>query len=81
MADFPPEFSVRALRRPHRARLLLRRRHYFGRTLTAVEAAQAVTTSTPCSCWMCGNPRRHFGQPTLHEIRATLRDRSDHSDE
>ena len=21
----------------------------------------------PCSCWMCGNPRRHFGKKTLQE--------------
>jgi hypothetical protein len=20
-----------------------------------------------CSCWMCGNPRRYFGEPTLSE--------------
>ena len=23
----------------------------------------------PCSCYMCGNPRRHFGKRTLQEIR------------
>jgi hypothetical protein len=23
-----------------------------------------------CSCTMCGNPRRHFGEPTLQERRA-----------
>jgi hypothetical protein len=71
MADFPPEFSLRALRRHHRARLMARRRHHFGRWLTAAEAARAVTTATPCSCWMCGNPRRYFGQPTLQEIRCS----------
>jgi hypothetical protein len=72
MADFPPEYSVRAVRRHHRARLLVRRRHHFGCILTIKEAAQAVTTPTPCSCWMCGNPRRHLGQLTLQEIRASL---------
>ena len=24
----------------------------------------------PCSCWMCGNPRRHLGARTLQESRA-----------
>jgi hypothetical protein len=72
MPDFLPELPLRALRRHHRARLLVRRRHHFGRVLTPAAAAQAVTTSTPCSCWMCGNPRRHLGELTLQEIRASL---------
>jgi hypothetical protein len=25
-------------------------------------------TRTPCSCYMCGNPRRWFGDPTRQEI-------------
>ena len=24
----------------------------------------------PCSCWMCGNPRRWFGQVTRSELQA-----------
>jgi len=24
---------------------------------------------TPCSCWMCGNPRRCFGAQTIQERR------------
>lgn len=27
-------------------------------------------TPVPCSCPSCGNPRRHFGQRTLQELRA-----------
>ncbi|WP_165251299.1 hypothetical protein [Paludisphaera soli] len=23
----------------------------------------------PCSCWMCGNPRRHLGERTRQERR------------
>ena len=26
-------------------------------------------TGKPCSCSMCGNPRRHLGGKTLHERR------------
>jgi len=25
--------------------------------------------SYPCSCHRCGNPRRHFGKPTMQERR------------
>jgi hypothetical protein len=27
-------------------------------------------TKRPCSCWMCGNPRKYFGEPTVQERRA-----------
>ncbi|MFI5331056.1 MAG: hypothetical protein ACHQ2F_08480 [Desulfobaccales bacterium] len=26
----------------------------------------------PCSCWMCGNPRKYFGERTRHELKAAL---------
>lgn len=29
-----------------------------------------TTHGSKCSCWMCGNPRRHFGSKTLGEKRA-----------
>lgn len=33
-----------------------------------------ATTPTPCSCWMCGNPRKYYGNgkyaKTLQERRA-----------
>jgi len=28
--------------------------------------------NTVCSCWMCGNPRKYFGQLTRQEILASL---------
>ncbi len=31
---------------------------------------------TPCSCWMCGNPRRYFGERSLQERRANQEDES-----
>jgi hypothetical protein len=27
------------------------------------------THGKPCSCWMCGNPRKFFKQATLQEVR------------
>lgn len=32
-------------------------------------ARSQVDTHTPCSCYMCGNPRRYFNAPTLQEVR------------
>jgi hypothetical protein len=26
----------------------------------------------PCSCWMCGNPRKYFGERTRQELKAAL---------
>lgn len=30
-------------------------------------AKRLIKTRVPCSCPMCGNPRRHFGQVTRQE--------------
>jgi len=27
----------------------------------------------PCSCWMCGNPRKYFGSRTRQEIKGALK--------
>ena len=32
----------------------------------------ASTHGKPCSCPMCGNPRRHFGEKTMQEIKADI---------
>jgi hypothetical protein len=41
-----------------------------GRNLTDEEMGRVVDTPTPCSCWMCGNPRKYFGERTIGERRA-----------
>ena len=33
-------------------------------------AQRLLYTRVPCSCVMCGNPRRHFGQKTRQELLA-----------
>ena len=33
-------------------------------------AKKMVATRVPCSCPMCGNPRRHFRQKTYQECKA-----------
>ena len=35
-------------------------------------ASRRVNTSSMCSCWMCGNPRKYFGHLTLQEERHLL---------
>jgi hypothetical protein len=34
-----------------------------------------------CSCWMCGNPRRHFGTRTKQEIVAVLKEQEQRQEE
>lgn len=37
--------------------------------ITPSKAGMYRNHSTLCSCPRCGNPRRHFGQRTLQELR------------
>jgi len=64
----------RALRRHHVARFKRSRRFHWGRDLAQEPKllAKAVDTPCPCSCWMCGNPRRYFGELTRPERRELL---------
>jgi hypothetical protein len=59
----------RSLRRHHVARLKAARRFHFGRDLygNAKALGKVVDTPCPCSCWMCGNPRRKLDELTIHE--------------
>ena len=64
----------RALRRHHYRRLKRKRRPYYsgyGRHRDDVQGMLA-NTATLCSCWMCGNPRKYFGEKTRQEALATL---------
>lgn len=62
----------RALRRHHYNRLKVKRRFYWSGDWKALDERQrglVVDTPCPCSCWMCGNPRRYFGELTIQEKR------------
>lgn len=61
----------RALRRHHAARLKAVRRFHWGRDIShdAKLIGKAIDTPSPCSCWMCGNPRRYFKELTRQELR------------
>jgi hypothetical protein len=34
------------------------------------QLGKLLHTATPCSCPMCGNPRKYFGHRTIQELRA-----------
>jgi len=63
----------RAQRRADRARLKVKRSRYQiwtdGFERPEVRLGSYVDTPTPCSCWMCGNPRSHLGERTIAERR------------
>jgi hypothetical protein len=62
----------RALRQNHVVRLKKARGFHWGRDIRqdAKALGKVIDTPTPCSCWMCGNPRRYFNEATLQERRA-----------
>ena len=68
----------RAIRRHHYQRLKKNRSVYWGRRyewsdpLDDEELGFLANTPTPCSCYMCGNPRRYWKQVTLKERKAYL---------
>jgi hypothetical protein len=56
-----------ARRRADRARLRHKRLSWWLsiEPKTAVQLGRLIDTPTPCSCWMCGNPRRHLKKDRL----------------
>lgn len=76
---------TRAERRHERNRILAKRLRQIAKAgIGAInevewrfhEARRRIKTGTPCSCWMCGNPRRRYGNRervlTRQEVIANL---------
>ena len=70
------KYSRRSLRRHHRARIRKRvkwimreMRGYQADEVSPRSLGRYTTTRTPCSCRMCGNPRRYFGKRKFQEVR------------
>ena len=68
-------FRTRAYRLHQRERIRAKRmREIFSQWDRIVPDERIIgkylNTPKPCSCPMCGNPRRHFGQRTVQERRA-----------
>ncbi len=59
--------SKRAERRHHYQRLKKNRSHYWGGDNCEGRCAVLANTPTPCSCYMCGNPRKYFKEVTRKE--------------
>ena len=57
----------RSIRRHHAERLMKNRKNYYG---GSNKPYQLVDTPTPCSCPMCGNPRKWFKYRTQKEIQS-----------
>ncbi len=66
----------RSIRRHHRARRIKAEYKKWLYTFDG-DCDQATAHSrrthslrTPCSCYMCGNPRKHWGKETIQEQKA-----------
>ena len=46
--------------------------HKNGFTKDPKRIGSAAHTPKPCSCYMCGNPRKHFGEITRQEQKAPI---------
>ena len=60
--------SKRALRRYQKARVKAKARRVYPHDRQAKSADHLAV----CSCWMCGNPRKWYGEPTIQERKAWL---------
>ncbi len=74
--------NMRAERRFHRARIMKNRFDYWGYgkhgwrsycehgviEMNETRSGQVINTPTPCSCSMCGNPRRNDWQPVPEQL-------------
>ena len=62
-------FSKRAIRRHHYQRLKKKRINNICwlHNLSYREVGIYINTPKVCSCWMCGNPRKHFNEKTFQE--------------
>ncbi len=64
----------RAARRHHEYRIKRRVETYHGGYArgNARDLGRIAHARQSCSCWMCGNPRRHLGELTLQERWANI---------
>ena len=76
--------DLRSLRRHHISRLKQRwRAHQTGAAAShepsdlARRIGLRVNTATPCSCALCGNPRRYFSERSIQERRSSQTEPTD----
>ena len=59
-----------ATRRAHMARIKKARIPTWLAHPSKKDIGRRAATAKPCSCWMCGNPRKWTGQRTWQELSA-----------
>lgn len=65
--------AKRSLRRAHKVRMGKRAVRFYP-DMDPAMAMRMADHIKMCSCWMCGNQRKHFG-PTLQEVRQASKER------
>ena len=62
---------IRAERRRRAERQKRRARQFHGGWAANDLRVTGIYARTPksCSCWCCGNPRKHFDLPSIQELR------------
>ncbi len=73
------EVNKRAQRIHHKERLKEARKTYWNHSVDGIMSERAlgmvVNTPKPCSCWMCGKPKKHtMGVAELRECQKGLQD-------
>lgn len=71
------ESSLRSKRIHHNRRLKEKRKHYCNNKGILSDRAVGTLFHSParCSCFMCGNPRKYFGERTVQERRQMQKER------
>lgn len=62
---------MRAERRSHRERLKKKRLNYDV-CVNKDYVNRLIDTPKPCSCYMCGNPRKFFNEKTRQELKSEI---------
>jgi len=76
----------RALRRFHSQRILSKRKKSYVSQMLIEEGISEknlkkhLKNPVPCSCWMCGNPRKYQKEKSLQELKAQEKFTSDIND-
>lgn len=66
--EVPLKDKSRLRRRCYASLLKKKRAKYWSNWANSEKGVgKLVHTATNCSCWMCGNPRKFFGELTMQE--------------
>jgi hypothetical protein len=65
------EIQQRSVRRHHNERLKKKRLSYWGGVAQSDDRRLGILLHTPhpCTCWMCGNPRKFNKEITVQELK------------